>query len=101
MPRLNSSIELLNKTSSSVAIEWDAYHYGTDDDIQKYLVVYRIDNNTSPIQTMDVNKANQELTIAGLLDDTVYNISVAVVMADGTIGLATDTFSIGTCGGET
>ena len=69
-----------------MTVKWDKYQYGRDADISKYQLLYRL-KGTGTVRSIDVSKALTEYTLTGLSRGTEYNISVIVIMADGTEGL--------------
>ena len=69
-----------------MTVKWDKYQYGSDGDISKYRLL-ATPKGTGTGRSVDVSKALTEYTLTGLSRGTEYNISVNVIMADGTEGL--------------
>ena len=80
-----------------MTVKWDKYQYGSDEDISKYRLLYS-SRGTGTIQRVDASKALTEYTLTGLSSGTEYNLSVTVIMADGTEGLPSPYILNRTCG---
>ena len=86
LPRIENSPRVTHSIADELTVKWEKYQYGSDGDISKYLLLAR-PKGTGESQSIDVSKALTEYTLTGLSTGTEYNISVIVIMADGTEGL--------------
>ena len=97
LPRIPNKPTLISRSDASITISWQRYQYSSDTEISKHIVIYRPQGGGTR-QRVDVSKSRTEYTLIGLSRNTEYNISVIVVMIDGTEGLPSEYSLIRTCG---
>ena len=96
LPRIPNKPTIVSRSYDSITINWQRYQYSSDAEISKYIVIYRPQGGGT--RKRDVSKSQTEYTLTGLFRNTEYNISILVVMKDGTEGLPSEYRLIRTCG---
>ena len=97
LPRIPSKPILVSRSEDSITVSWQKYPYSGDKEISKYIVKYR-PHGGGTRKRVDVSNSSTEYTLNGLSRNTEYNISVIVVMKNGTEGLPSEYSLIRTCG---
>ena len=97
LPRIPNKPTVVSRSDDSITISWQRYQYSIDAEMSKHIVIYR-PRGGGTRQRVDVSKSQTEYTLTGLSRNTEYNISVLVVMKDGTEGLPSEYRLIRTCG---
>ena len=87
---------MLRRSDDSITVRWQKYQYSRDEEISGYLVIYR-PQGRGKMQRADIRKGQTEYTLTGLSKNTEYNISIIVVMTDGTEGLPSENILMRTC----